>query len=442
MKIIICGILVISAICILFLPLVAEGFSSNEASAEAGLKLLVSTEGIWKQTDVDGNGIKDYWTLDVSCLHRMYRQDGVTKVSFIDISMARSDSNAYSRNNPSPFGSDSENGLDIQDWGSTPVLSAAFTITAKSGYYFRAMLLDENGVPYNQNPVGKNQIKACNTDKFAFVAYPQVAGVSGYYIHIVNETGNIYSTEVTNDENKVILQWPGKDPTKSFGPGGFKWLTEDEYYDKPFYIYLIRSWTSFIPVIFAVIVGVLTLILAGKFYEPNTETKKRNRKLLIVFLISAIPVFVVLVTVVFGYGFRNWGMPYEVLFDGLYEMSDIYRFSHWGGEGLIMLEGVSFLVLSCVLLAASIITFIKHRIRSALFPIMLIVFSIVTILSAGLTDVLCMFDTKVNSIINTTLFITCFMIYLVLLWFFLRMINRLTNKADSMPRGYARDKSH
>lgn len=185
----------------------------NDCSAIGTLKLLVSTEGTWKQTDTDRNGIKDYWTLDVSCLHRMYREIMYIKVNFVAIELARADGAAYSRNNPSPFNLGNANGLDIQDWGSTATLSDNFTTTAKSGYYFRAMLLDEEGIPYNQNPVGKNGIKACNTDKFAFVAYPSVAGVSGYNIYIVNEKGHIYQTKCMNDATKIVLQWPAKDPT-------------------------------------------------------------------------------------------------------------------------------------------------------------------------------------------------------------------------------------
>ncbi|MFH1227763.1 MAG: DUF2950 family protein [Planctomycetota bacterium] len=186
--------------------------------------MLASQEAIWRQTDADGNGIKDYWTLDVSCLHRFYRCDGKTKVGFIDISFARSDVDAYSRNNPSPFAIGNWNGLDIQYW---PTLSVTYTTTAKSGYYYRAMLLDENGEPYNQNPVGKKGIKACNSTKFAFVAYPSSYGISGVDTFIVNEGGTIYFINPGSDANKVVLKWPGSDPTKVKGPGGKLWAVAE-----------------------------------------------------------------------------------------------------------------------------------------------------------------------------------------------------------------------
>jgi hypothetical protein len=125
-------------------------YALNIFTPVAGLKLLASTERTWKQTDADGNGIKDYWTLDVSCLHRLYHKNGTTKVNFIDFGLARADVNAYSRSNSSPFDLGNENNRDIEDWGSTPTLNTMFTITAKSGYYYQAMLMDENGVLYNQ----------------------------------------------------------------------------------------------------------------------------------------------------------------------------------------------------------------------------------------------------------------------------------------------------
>lgn len=207
----------------IFMPTPYGGLAANEASAIAVLKVLEMQEKSWCQNDTDGNGIKDYWTLDVSTFYRLYRNDGRTKLKLIDIPPARADSAAYSRNNPTPFNLGNESGLDLEDWSHPDV-----TQRAKSGYYFQAMLLDEDGIPYNQNTVGKNQVKACNSTKYAFVAYPQVYPTSGINTFIINEKGIIYQTDPNTDgDGKIVLQWPGADPTKVKGTGDKVWAVAE-----------------------------------------------------------------------------------------------------------------------------------------------------------------------------------------------------------------------
>ncbi|MFH1230067.1 MAG: DUF4190 domain-containing protein, partial [Planctomycetota bacterium] len=103
--------------------------SANEAAAMASLKSFVSAESLWMHQDADGNGKEDYWTYDVSCLHRMYQADGSTKIAFIPIDLARADASpaknyAFGKNIIEPL-------ID----GTVP----------KYGYLFRAMTYDENG---------------------------------------------------------------------------------------------------------------------------------------------------------------------------------------------------------------------------------------------------------------------------------------------------------
>jgi len=173
------------------------GGCGNECSAAAALKLLTSAEATWFQQDCDGNGIKDYWTYDISCLHRMYRKDNTTKIAFIPIDMARADMASASMSG------------DINPFGTPKIESWAEIMTgSKSGYLFMAMVADEKGIPYNQNPVGPNKILATNNSKFAFIAYPDVYGISGINTFIVNEEGAIYARDMKSDKNKIILQWP------------------------------------------------------------------------------------------------------------------------------------------------------------------------------------------------------------------------------------------
>ncbi|MFH1231058.1 MAG: DUF4190 domain-containing protein [Planctomycetota bacterium] len=201
----------------IYIPMVIDtgrDGGSNEYSAVAGLKMLVSQEAIWRQQDCDGNGIKDYWTYDVSFFNRMYRADGVTKINFIDISFARAD---YARAVDGVFGVFPV----FENWDSG---ETAFLASAKSGYCYQTMKLDGNGDPYNQNEVGENKIKATNSSKFAFVAYPELCGSSGTGVFIINEKGIVYGIYPdTDSESKIVLQWPGPKPELVKGPGGRCW---------------------------------------------------------------------------------------------------------------------------------------------------------------------------------------------------------------------------
>lgn len=208
-------IAIIAIIAAIAIPNLLSGrMSANEASAGAALKLITSSEAVWLQQDADGNGIKDYWTYDVSCLHRAMRADGTTKVAFIAIDLARADRAA------APAGT-----------FLAPVLEVANTPSAKSGYWFRALATDPAIVPpaigapnYNSNPVGG--VAAGNNSRYGFWADPDVYGTSGINIFIVNQEGTIYATDPAADPNNITA-WPGPNPPSLDGPCGRKWRVAD-----------------------------------------------------------------------------------------------------------------------------------------------------------------------------------------------------------------------
>ena len=83
---------IIAIIAAIAIPnLLTSKISANEGNAVSGLRTLVTQEALWYQGDVDRNGGKDYWTYDISCMHRMLRADNTTKVAFIDIAFAKAD---------------------------------------------------------------------------------------------------------------------------------------------------------------------------------------------------------------------------------------------------------------------------------------------------------------------------------------------------------------
>jgi len=195
----------------------AGRISANETVALGNLRTLTSQEAIWRTEDTDGNGIKDYWTYDLSCMNRMTRADGVTKVNMIDTSFGRADD---ARAVDDVFGAIPV----VEDWdaGATALVKAA-----KSGYFYRAMLTNENGNPYNVNTVGTNAIAATNGNQFAFVAYPETYGTTGINTFIVNQKGTVYVCDCGSDKAKVVLQWPGANPVSVVGPGGRNWKVAD-----------------------------------------------------------------------------------------------------------------------------------------------------------------------------------------------------------------------
>ncbi|MFA5793736.1 MAG: DUF2950 family protein [Candidatus Brocadiia bacterium] len=224
---------IIAIIAAIAIPnLITGKIAANETSAIATLKLFVSTEGIWKQTDSDGNGKKDFWNLDVSCLHRMFRADGVTKVNYVDVSIARADANMYSRIAANPFTAGAPD--DIQDWGSTATLLANFTTTAKSGYYFRA--LDTHLTrALLVNTLGANLIPMGHDNLFGFMAAPQVYPTSGVNHFIVDNGGTIYQSDPGTDTASkwytktglTTTDWPSDPPTSSQSIGGKSWATAE-----------------------------------------------------------------------------------------------------------------------------------------------------------------------------------------------------------------------
>lgn len=216
-------IAIIAIIAAIAIPnLLTSRISANESSAAASLRLFTNAESLWSQQDPDGNALKDYWTYDVSCIHRMFRADNATKVSFIPVDVARADfAPADLTGGTLPLG-----GLQIEVWSS--VLTGT-----KSGYWFQAMTNDEYGNSYRRNIVGTNSIPACNNNRYGFMAVPDVYGTSGLNSLIVSEAGTVYAndTGLTTDQWKTTsgggLDWPGVNPAGIDGPSGRMWRVAD-----------------------------------------------------------------------------------------------------------------------------------------------------------------------------------------------------------------------
>jgi hypothetical protein len=189
---------------------------ANEICAIAGLAMLFSTNATWNQQNPAGCSCKAYWTYDISCFNRMFRPDGKTKVNFVNLTFAKADGKQpFAAANV--FGA----GVSLEDWSNV-------SPKPKSGYWFQAMTDDGSGAnSYLTVTVGGNNIAASNQYKFGFVAYPAEYGKTGVRTFIINEAGTVYAIDCGSDEKKIVIKWPGGDPTQVKGPGGKPWEVAD-----------------------------------------------------------------------------------------------------------------------------------------------------------------------------------------------------------------------
>ena len=126
--------------------------SANERRAHAGLRLIASAEADLRVKDLDGNGVFDFWTIDVVGLHH---------AGLIDRDLAEAD--ALPR---------------------TPVVPAPVPF---HGYYFKALRHPAN---------------------YGFVAYPAEPGVTGSTMYLI-DANNVYAAPAS--ANPVPGVWPDPD---------------------------------------------------------------------------------------------------------------------------------------------------------------------------------------------------------------------------------------
>lgn len=221
-------IAIIAIIAAIAIPNLLTGrMTTNETAAIGSLKTIVVNESLWNQQDPDGNGVKDFWTFDVSCFHRMFRGDGVTKVAFVDISVGRSDFAPAARSQSTPTFRVGNIGPLIEDW---TLATNTVTTAAKSGYLLRALTNNLAGIAYNQNLVPieptASGVAACNLAQFGFIAVPDVYAQTGTRMFIVDNGGTIYGVDQGGDVNRwmttatLSLQWPSNNPPGTQGPTG------------------------------------------------------------------------------------------------------------------------------------------------------------------------------------------------------------------------------
>ena len=199
---------IIAIIAAIAIPsLLRSRIAANETAAVGTLRNIVSTQAAWRQNDMDGNGIPDYWTCDVFGLYSCADGAGNTTQA-VDVAVAKSDaapSAAAGAAAPRPF--------YAQAAPAAPV--------SKSGYMCYALVNDENANAYALDG-GDADAEICeNGSKFGFGAMAESYSSSGVNTFQVNEGGVIYGL----DQGQAYEVWAGapdweggNDPTTAATP--------------------------------------------------------------------------------------------------------------------------------------------------------------------------------------------------------------------------------
>ena len=144
---------------------------SNDRSASASLRTLVTAQIDFRVNDRDGNGIQDFWTGDIAGLYTLEGADGLP-IRLIELSVA---------------GADVLPATDI----------ASLTLPGpKAGYSFIALRPPDEADWWNDGRFG-----AC--------CYPSVYGATGLLSFIIGEQNILYRKDLGRAGG--ISVWP-KDP--------------------------------------------------------------------------------------------------------------------------------------------------------------------------------------------------------------------------------------
>jgi prepilin-type N-terminal cleavage/methylation domain-containing protein len=147
--------------------------AANERNASGSLKNLNSVEVIFKGSDMDNNGVNDFWTADLKGLYFIATGTPTpTPIRLVEISMAAADGN------PEP-GSDYTN----------PAVGV-MPSSPKAGYWYLALTAYEEPKGTTTNTYGRR-----HTDRFGFAAVPNAYGSSGRLVFISNENFNMFKKD-------------------------------------------------------------------------------------------------------------------------------------------------------------------------------------------------------------------------------------------------------
>jgi len=132
--------------------------SHNQSNAATVLKTLSTAEAVFRNKDLDGNGVNDFWTGDVAGLYRL---------GLIERAVAEADLR--------------------------PIIPLVPKPIPYRGYYFIALVRDESETPHEdlRQDTDKKSGKVHHLSKFGFSASPAEYDVTGRDTFIVNENNTV-----------------------------------------------------------------------------------------------------------------------------------------------------------------------------------------------------------------------------------------------------------
>lgn len=193
---------IIAVVAAMALPsMVRARMASNETSAIGTLRNIIGTEATLRSNDSDRNALSDWWTADFSGLYRIESLKTPGEgIALVDIAQGMADEDKIAA------------GAATASAGGFANLVALPKLASKSGYFFSAMVTDQAGAPYEQDPDADGQTWT-NTATFGFQARPEAYDSSGVHTFIANETGVTYARDFGNSAVLNATVWPGSNPS-------------------------------------------------------------------------------------------------------------------------------------------------------------------------------------------------------------------------------------
>ncbi|HLY09687.1 MAG TPA: hypothetical protein VKW04_10325 [Planctomycetota bacterium] len=134
---------------------------SNERNASTSLKTIAAAQFDFRSGDRDWNDLKDFWRKDIAGLYALHPAADLTRtpIKLIELSVASADDRPT---------------YDIR----------AYAVpSAKAGYWFRALLHEDENPP--------------SPDRFAACAFPDSPG-AGKWTYIIDEENVVYRKELNH----------------------------------------------------------------------------------------------------------------------------------------------------------------------------------------------------------------------------------------------------
>lgn len=162
---------------------------ANELEAVLALRRLAVGEAEFRENDHDHNGVRDFWTGDVSSLHRLHYEGAA--IAVIDRDLAAADAR------PRPAG---------EEFGR---IGVALPRQSWHGYWFEALEVNGSGASYLTD-TDANGTAVHHPTAFAICAYPEQPRGTGEFTLILNEQGELWKKDT---KGTPVKAWPA-DPEK------------------------------------------------------------------------------------------------------------------------------------------------------------------------------------------------------------------------------------